>query len=89
MKFVYTKLGLTDDYEYESEEEQQTRKKPDKKEPPKNPTSIDVKEFKWMVKEETGMNTELLKIFQLSHDNCNAKRNNTNSKKKSNNFRAD
>ena len=34
--FGYAKLRLTDDYDYNSEEEEkQTDKKPDKKEPPK------------------------------------------------------
>ena len=34
-KFHYTQLRLSDDYEYESEEEEKkTDKKPDKKEPP-------------------------------------------------------
>ena len=40
----YPKLGLTDDYLYESEEEEkQTDKNPEKKEPPKKRTEIDMK----------------------------------------------
>ena len=63
-KFDYTKLRLTDDYEYESEEEEQTSKKPDKNHPPKKPTSIEVKQFnKLITKEETGMNRELFKKY--------------------------
>ena len=69
-KFGYTKLRLTEDYESESDKEKQTRKKPDKKEPPKKPTSTDMKEFnKLVIKEETGMNRELFKTyfnFQMS-----------------------
>ena len=39
--FNYTKLRLTDDYQYKSEEEQeQTIKKSNKKEPPKKPTKV-------------------------------------------------
>ena len=42
--FYYKKLRLTDDYQFESEEEreQQTSKKPDKKELPKKPTKDDL-----------------------------------------------
>ena len=56
---------ITDDYDYESEEEEkQTDKKPNKKEPPKKPTENSVKELvkeleKLINKEETGMNREL------------------------------
>ena len=50
------KVRLTNDYEYESEKEEQTRKKPDKKEPPKKPRKINAKEFnELIIKEETGM----------------------------------
>ena len=56
-KFDYTKLRLSDDYEYESEEEKETDKKPDKKEPPKKPTENSVKELSELVnKEDTDMN---------------------------------
>ena len=60
-KFNYTKLRLTDDYQYESEEEkEQTNKKSDIKEPPENPTKTDMRELnKFITKEETGMNKEL------------------------------
>ena len=61
-KFDYTKLRLTDDYQYESEEgeENQTDKNPDKKEPPKKTTKNDVKKInKLIIKEETGMNRKL------------------------------
>ena len=60
-KFDYTKLRLTDDYEYEPEEEEkETDKKPIKKEPPKNPTENAAKELSKLVnKEETSMNKEL------------------------------
>ena len=41
-KFNYKKLRLTDDYQYEFEEEkEQTSKKSDNKEPPKKPTKDD------------------------------------------------
>ena len=42
--FYYKKLRLTDNYQFESEEEreQQTSKKPDKKELPKKPTKDDL-----------------------------------------------
>ena len=68
-KFDYTKLRLTDDYEYESEEEEkETDKKPDKKEPPKKPTEDSAKELSELVnKEETDMNRELFqKNFNFS-----------------------
>ena len=46
-KFNYKKLRLTDDYQYESEEEreQQTSRKPDKKERPKKTTKNDLNKF--------------------------------------------
>ena len=44
-KFNYTKLRLANDYEYESEKEEQTKKQPDKTESPKKPTRTDAKEF--------------------------------------------
>ena len=58
-KFDYTKLRLTDDYEYESEdEEKQTDKKPDK--PPKKPIENSVKKLSELAnEEETDMNREL------------------------------
>ena len=58
-KFDYTKLTLTDDYEYESEdEEKQTDKKPDK--PPKKPIENSVKKLSELAnEEETDMNREL------------------------------
>ena len=62
--FNYTKLRLTDDYQYESEneEEQQTSKKFNKKEPPKKPTETDVNEFtELIIKKETSINRELFK----------------------------
>ena len=57
-KFYYTKLRLSDDYEYESKkEEKETDKKPNKKEPPKKPTENSAKELGKLVnKEETDMN---------------------------------
>ena len=65
-KFNYTKLRLTDDYQYESEneEEQQTSKKFNKKEPPKKPTQTDIDEFtEFIITEETGINKELFKNY--------------------------
>ena len=46
-KFDYKKLRLSDDYQYESEEEteQQTSRKPDKNESPKKPTKTDLGDF--------------------------------------------
>ena len=57
-KFDYTKLRLSDDYEYEAEkEEKETDKKPNQKEPPKKTTENSVKELRKLVhKEETDMN---------------------------------
>ena len=53
-KSDYTKLRLTDDYEYESEkEEKETDKKPDTKEPPKKPTENSVGNLvNWSVKKK-------------------------------------
>ena len=68
-KFDYTKLRLTDDYEYESQERvKETNKKPDKKEPPKKPTENSVKKFSELVnKKETDMNREIFqKHFNFS-----------------------
>ena len=64
-KFNYKKLGLTNDYQYEFEEEKkQTNKKSDKEEPPKKPTKTDVRELNELItKEETGMNRELFKRY--------------------------
>ena len=49
-------MGLTNDYQYEFEEEKkQTNKKSDKEEPPKKPTKTDVRELNELItKEETG-----------------------------------
>ena len=53
-------MRLTDDYRHESEEEekeQRISKKPDEKEPPKNPTKDDVSKLnEWVNKKETGIN---------------------------------
>ena len=63
-KFNYPKLSLTDDYQYESEneEEKQTSKKFNKKEPPKKPTKTDVEELnELIIKKERSINRELFK----------------------------
>ena len=58
-RFDYTKLRLTDDYLYDSEEEdkqtdKQTHKKRNKKEPPEKAPINDAKEFsKLIAREET------------------------------------
>ena len=54
-------MRLTDDYEYESkEEEKETDKKPNKRESPKKPTENSVKKLSELVnKEEADMNREL------------------------------
>ena len=63
-KFDYKKLRLTDDYLHPSEEEQQTSKKFNKKEPPKKPTQTDIDEFtEFIITEETGINRELFKNY--------------------------
>ena len=62
----YTKLRLTDDYQYksENEEEQQTSKKFNKKEPLKKPTKTDVNELnELIIKEETSVDRELFKNY--------------------------
>ena len=63
----YKKLRLTDDYQHESEEEekeQRISKKPDEKEPLKNPAKDDVSKFnEWVNKKETGINYELFKKY--------------------------
>ena len=62
--FNYKTLRLTDDYQYESEEEreQQTSKKPDKKELRKKPTKDDLIKFnEWVNKKETAIDHELFK----------------------------
>ena len=65
--FYYKKLRLTDDYQYEPEEEkeeekQETSKKSDKKEPPqKSPKGVVSNFNKWVNKKEIGINSE---IFQ-------------------------
>ena len=58
-------MRITDDYQYEFEEEkEETSKKYDKKEPPKKPTKTDVRELnEFITKEETGMNKELFKRY--------------------------
>ena len=60
-KFDYTKLRLTDDYEYESEiEKKETDKKLNRKEPPKKPAKNSVKKLSKLInKEETDMNWRL------------------------------
>ena len=71
--FNYKKLRLTDDYQYEPEEEKQQTskkeppKKPDKKEPPKKPSKVDLrKSNEWINKKEAGINSELFqKYFKL------------------------
>ena len=72
--FNYKKLQrLTDDYQYEPEEEKQQTskkeppKKPDKKEPPKKPSKVDLrKSNEWINKKEAGINSELFqKYFKL------------------------
>ena len=88
---VTTKKWLIDDYQYESEKEkeQQTRKKPDKEEPPKKLTKTDLSEFnKWVNKKETGINRELFQKhfkFQRSGDMLKTLYT-TNDKKKNNNL---
>ena len=72
-KFNYKKSRLTDDYQYEPEEEKQQGskkeppKKPDKKEPPKKPSKVDLrKSNEWINKTEIGINSELFqKYFKL------------------------
>ena len=62
--FNYKKLRLTDDYQYESEEdrEQQTSKNPDKKELHKKTTKDDLRKFnEWVNKKETSIDRELFK----------------------------
>ena len=64
--FNYIKLRLTDDYQYESEneEEQRTSKKFKKKEPLKKPTQSDANELnELIIKKETGINRELFKNY--------------------------
>ena len=58
-------MGLTNDYQYEFEEEKkQTNKKSDKEEPPKKPTKTDVRELNELItKEETDMSRELFKRY--------------------------
>ena len=64
-KINYTKLRLINDYQYQSKEEQeQTSKKFNKREPPKKPTKTDVKELnELIIKKETGINRELFKKY--------------------------
>ena len=75
-KFYYTKLRLTNDYLYESEEEEekQADKIPDKKEPPKKSTKSHAKELmNWLLKKKHAWAGIISKTFQLSDANCNAK----------------
>ena len=64
-------MRLTDDYQYESEseEEQRTGKKFNKKEPFKKPTKTDVNDLnELIIKKETDVNREIFKnyfIFQM------------------------
>ena len=53
-KFDYKKLRLTDDYQYESEEEkeQQTSRKLDQKGPPKKPTKTDLSLMNGLIKKK-------------------------------------
>ena len=53
-KFDYKKLSLTDDYQYESEEEkeQQTNRKPDQKGPPKKATKTDLSLMNGLIKKK-------------------------------------
>ena len=63
-KIDYTELRLADGYLYESEENKQAHKKPDKKKPAKKTEISDVKKFSDLInKEETGINRELFKRF--------------------------
>ena len=87
--FNYQKLRLAEYYQYESEEEreQQTSKKPDKKELPKKPTKDDSRKFnEWVNKKETGIGLELFKKqFNFQRPSHLLKTvYNTNGKKKSN-----
>ena len=73
------KLRLTDDYQYESEEEQkeqQAIKQPDKNELPKKSTKDDLHKInEWVIREETDINFELFKKhfgFQKPSDVLNA-----------------
>ena len=67
-------MRLTDDYQYECEEEkqQQTSKKLIKKEPLRKPTKDDLKKNnEWVNKRETAINSELFKKhfrFQRTSD---------------------
>ena len=62
--FYYKKLRLTDNYQYESEEEQQTSKKFDKNEPPKKPTKDNWINFnEWVNKKETDLNSEIFQRY--------------------------
>ena len=53
-KFDYKKLSLTDDYQYESEEEkeQQANRKPDQKGPPKKATKTDLSLMNGLIKKK-------------------------------------
>ena len=65
--FYYKKLRLTDDYQYQSQEkenEQQTSKKPDKKEPLKKPTKDNVSKFnEWVNEKEASINSEIFQKY--------------------------
>ena len=83
-------MRLTDDYQYESEEEekQQTSRKPDKKELPKKPIKDDLRKFnEWVDEKETDINRELFKMrfdFQKSGDMLKTVYDTNNKKKISN-----
>ena len=90
-------MKITDDYLYESEEEeekeqqkeQQTSKKSDKKEPPKKPTKYDASKFnEWVNKKEKRINSELFKKhFNIQRPSDMLKEvYNTNDKNKNNKF---
>ena len=73
--FYYEKLRLTDDYQYESEEEEkelQTSKKPDKKEPLKKPAKDNASKFNERANEKKrDINSEIFQkyfSFQRSSD---------------------
>ena len=67
--FYYKILRLTDDYQYEPEEEegkkeQQTGKKPDKKDAPKKPTKDNASKLnKWVNEKETDINSEIFQEY--------------------------
>ena len=88
-KFHYKKLNLNNDYQYEFEgkEQQQTSKKPDKKELPKKPTKDDLKKFnEWVNQKEPDINRESFqKHFNFQRPGAMLKVWYTTSNKKKNN----